>query len=302
MKFVNLFSLPKGKKITDKYLGRVLVSSICGILLCMGCLAGSTWAWFTVSLENTGNVIEIDRPKIQVSVADVAAFESGSVLDSGSYKLVIKRNVLEADFSQKSDLYVTLTVTEKSSESRETIESISVFTVLQAKDGYQAEVELELATDCTVFWTVSWFEPNGAKLVDGVVTLGEDDSEEKEPTKDEDEKSDEDDASEGSDNPDAENPSEGSDNPDAEKPSEGSDNPDAEKPSEGSDNPDAEKPSEGSDNPNAEKPSEGSDTPDDEKTSEEGGDNTGDGENTANTSNEEAGETGSDSDDEETDE
>ena len=266
MKFVNLFSLPKGKKITDKYLGRVLVSSICGILLCMGCLAGSTWAWFTVSLENTGNVIEIDRPEIQVSVADGAAFESGSVLGSGSYKLVIERNDLEADFSQKSDLYVTLTVTEKPSESRETTESISVFTVLQAKDGYQGEVELELATDCTVFWTVSWFAPNGAELIDGVVTLGEDDSEEKEPTKDEDEKSDEDDASEGSDNPDAEKPSEGSDNPDAEK------------------------------------PSEGSDTPDDEKTSEEGGDNTGDGENTANTSNEEAGEIGSDSDDEETDE
>ena len=286
MKFVNLFSFPKGKKITDKYLGRVLVSSICGILLCMGCLAGSTWAWFTVSLENTGNVIEIDRPEIQVRVADVAAFESGSVLGSGSYKLVIERK----DFSQKSDLYVTLTVTEKSSESRETIESISVFTVLQAKDGYQAEVKLKLATDCTVSWSVSWFKPNGAKLVNEVVTLGEDDSEEKEPTKDEDEKSDEDDASEGS------------DNPDAEKPSEGSDNPDAEKPSEGSDNPDAEKPSEGSDNPDAEKPSEGSDTPDDEKTSEEGGDNTGDGENTANTSNEEAGETGSDSDDEETDE
>ena len=263
MKFVNLFSFPKGKKITDKYLGRVLVSSICGILLCMGCLAGSTWAWFTVSLENTGNVIEIDRPEIQVS-ADGAAFESGSVLGSGSYKLVIER--IEADFSQKSDLYVTLTVTEKSSESRETIESISVFTVLQAKDGYHAEVELKLATDSTVSWTVSWFAPNGAELIDGVVILGEDDSEEKDPTKDEDEKSDEDDASEGSDNPDAEKPSEGSDNPDAEK------------------------------------PSEGSDTPDDEKTSEEGGDNTGDGENTANTSNEEAGETGSDSDDEETDE
>ena len=193
MKFVNLFSLPKGKKITDKYLGRVLVSSICGILLCMGCLAGSTWAWFTVSLENTGNVIEIDRPEIRVRVADGTAFESGSVLGSGSYKLLIKRNNLEADFSQKSDLYVTLTVTEKPSESRETTESISVFTVLQAKDGYQGEVELELATDCTVFWTVSWFAP-----------LGEDDSEEKDPTKDEDEKSDEDDASEGSDNPDAE--------------------------------------------------------------------------------------------------
>ena len=54
-----LFTVPEGEKITEQVFCRVLISSICSMLLCMACLAGTTWAWFTVSIENTGNVIEI---------------------------------------------------------------------------------------------------------------------------------------------------------------------------------------------------------------------------------------------------
>lgn len=57
MKFTQLFSDHDGKKITEKYLYRMLVVSICGIFLCMGCLAGTTWAWFAVTIENKDNVI-----------------------------------------------------------------------------------------------------------------------------------------------------------------------------------------------------------------------------------------------------
>lgn len=59
MRIKDLFTVPEGEKVTEQVFHRVLISSICSILLCMTCLAGTTWAWFTVSIENTGNVIEI---------------------------------------------------------------------------------------------------------------------------------------------------------------------------------------------------------------------------------------------------
>ena len=56
MKFLKyLFTVPKGKKVTESDMKRVLASSICGILLCMTCLFSTTWAWYTVSME-TGPV------------------------------------------------------------------------------------------------------------------------------------------------------------------------------------------------------------------------------------------------------
>ena len=36
---------------------RVLISSICSILLCMTCLVSTTWAWFAISIENEQNEI-----------------------------------------------------------------------------------------------------------------------------------------------------------------------------------------------------------------------------------------------------
>ena len=55
----SLFTVPEGEKITEKQMQRVLVSSVCSILLLLSCLVSTTWAWFAVSIENTGNVIEI---------------------------------------------------------------------------------------------------------------------------------------------------------------------------------------------------------------------------------------------------
>ena len=50
MRLKDLFTVPTGEKVTERHLNRVLVSSICGLLLCMACLVGTTWAWFTDSV------------------------------------------------------------------------------------------------------------------------------------------------------------------------------------------------------------------------------------------------------------
>lgn len=59
MRIKRLFTVAPEEKLTEKRLLQVLVSSVCSMLLCMSCLAGTTWAWFTVSVENHDNEIRI---------------------------------------------------------------------------------------------------------------------------------------------------------------------------------------------------------------------------------------------------
>lgn len=95
-----LFTVPEGEKITEKHLTRVLVSSICSILLCMSCLVSTTWAWFAVSVENTGNVIEVGSFAVTTTVtslADGAEIQPTSLYEHGYY-------LPEGDYSVKVEL------------------------------------------------------------------------------------------------------------------------------------------------------------------------------------------------------
>ena len=50
--------IPRHSKSTDENILRLLVPSLLGILLCMICLAGTTWAWFTASVQTQPQTIE----------------------------------------------------------------------------------------------------------------------------------------------------------------------------------------------------------------------------------------------------
>lgn len=63
-----LFHIPEEETPAEKQLRRVLISSLCGIFLCMSCLVGSTWAWFRTSIENEGNVLTIGEVTVAVSL------------------------------------------------------------------------------------------------------------------------------------------------------------------------------------------------------------------------------------------
>lgn len=65
-----LFTVPENEKVTEKHLMRVLISSVCSILLCMTCLVSTTWAWFTVSITSENNVIGIGQWTEPAAVAD----------------------------------------------------------------------------------------------------------------------------------------------------------------------------------------------------------------------------------------
>lgn len=69
---------PKHSKSTDENIMRLLLPSFVGIILCMVCLAGSTWAWFSTSVQTSPQTITAGNYDIKVDISpDPAPAEGG---------------------------------------------------------------------------------------------------------------------------------------------------------------------------------------------------------------------------------
>ena len=66
--FSSLFYVPKYEKVSDVSFSRIIVSSVLGILLCIFCLAGLTWAWFSGSSSSAANSITAAEFKVKVTI------------------------------------------------------------------------------------------------------------------------------------------------------------------------------------------------------------------------------------------
>ena len=69
--FSSLFYVPKYEKVSDVSFSRIIVSSVLGILLCIFCLAGLTWAWFSGSSSSAANSITAAEFKVKVKINDI---------------------------------------------------------------------------------------------------------------------------------------------------------------------------------------------------------------------------------------
>ena len=166
MRLKELFIIPEGKKVTEKVFGRVLISSICSILLCMVCLISTTWAWFTVSVDNMGNEIQIGKPEISLTVADSAYVPGAELTDRDISLNMVHANTAD-EFHKKSTLYVTLTIQNGS-------ETTTVYTTLNESNNYSAAINIKnnAGTPCSLSWTASWFVPvKAVELTDSTITL-----------------------------------------------------------------------------------------------------------------------------------
>ena len=88
------------KKKSKKF-GKLLITSLVSIVLCVFMLAGTTWAWFTDSVTNAGN-------KIQAGTLDVSLLAAksdgargyGALTDvSGSAEPIFKGENWEPGYS-----------------------------------------------------------------------------------------------------------------------------------------------------------------------------------------------------------
>lgn len=112
MRMKDWFTVPSGAKVTEKMFGRVLFSSVCSVLLCMACLAGTSWAWFTAGIENAGNVIQIAPvtldTRLHMGSIPVNPNADGSYsLPAGEYQLQV---TLDRGEEPQSTAYVLMSV------------------------------------------------------------------------------------------------------------------------------------------------------------------------------------------------
>ena len=77
-----IFYTPRHSKPTDENILRLLMPSAVGIALCMVCLAGSTWAWFSASIQTVAQTIEAANFDIAVTVNGELVF-SPVTLEAG---------------------------------------------------------------------------------------------------------------------------------------------------------------------------------------------------------------------------
>jgi len=152
VKFRNPFTVKPGQKISEKQLFQTLICAACGILLCMGCLAGTTWALFSATLVNEDNVIQIARPEIKVEIIgdDHAAVPE----QNGTYTLAAGKKytvtvTLKEDSGTACDVYAILWDEEQTSAKY----------VKLTKDAKVMTFELQLLQETTLSFSVSWSAP-----------------------------------------------------------------------------------------------------------------------------------------------
>ena len=146
----NIFFEKAEQNVSEKYLSKVLVTSICSILLCMCCFVSATWAWYQVSVENMENVIQV---AIEPNVAVTINGENSSLLITDQTNNVTVENIGDGDFFQKkSTLYVTLLVDGR----------VLGYVTLSYSNNYVANVQINTDQNCSISWVASWFEPSGA--------------------------------------------------------------------------------------------------------------------------------------------
>ncbi len=179
MRLKDLFTVPAGQKVTEKGLHRVLVSSICSILLCMTCLVSTTWAWFAVSVENTGNSIEIAAPSVVVKTKDGDTVISpgnndGSYsLSSGDYTIGIYPEDASAEAKlpndQKCAVYVAMTIQYKKTTEENTTEGNTSKCYYFEFDNREKKQSFQITVGSgvdAVSFSVSWLKPPNATCID----------------------------------------------------------------------------------------------------------------------------------------
>ena len=184
MKF--LFTIPEGAKVTEKVFGRVLISSVCSILLCMACLAGTTWAWFQASVVNNDNVISIWEPTVEVTLIEqTTALTTEEVEPSegaeASEEVVAPEAAKITQLDLKSGGQVGVRVTHSNTPDALGKQSVLYVTfyvgdmpIGYVKLGTAAEIAFVAAADCTVTWAVTWVAPENVGEIAGPVEISAD--------------------------------------------------------------------------------------------------------------------------------
>ena len=82
-----IFYIPKHSKPTDENILRLLMPSVVGIAICMVCLASSTWAWFSTSVQTMSQTITAANYDMSVTVNDELVSVPIELKEGENYKI-----------------------------------------------------------------------------------------------------------------------------------------------------------------------------------------------------------------------
>ena len=167
MKLKDLFSVPDDQRVSEKQMLRVLICTACSILLCMSCMVGSAWAWFTVSLESSGNAIVVGKfqPALTVVKQGGQAVEPNDGvygLEAGTYEITVDA------VDQEVAGYVTVRVTDGTA--REDLVTQRVpYTTEGEPPATDTQLRFTITVDkaCEMTTGIGWGIPADPKVKDG---------------------------------------------------------------------------------------------------------------------------------------
>lgn len=88
-------------RVTDAAMTRAIAASVIGIMLCMACLIGTTWAWYSASLTSGENEITVANFAVDVTITPqngedtatpIQATEGTYTLTGGTYTVKLSVN------------------------------------------------------------------------------------------------------------------------------------------------------------------------------------------------------------------
>lgn len=89
--FKSMLYIPKHEKLSDDTAARLFLPSVLGLVLCMVCLAGMTWAWFSANIHTKSQGITAADYRIAVEISGAEETEEGYLLTAGlKYDITLK--------------------------------------------------------------------------------------------------------------------------------------------------------------------------------------------------------------------
>lgn len=171
MRIKDLFTVPEGTKVTEKMFSRVLISSVCSILLCMVCLTATSWAWFTASVESTVN---IQTAPVTLKTEVKLGTQTVDALANGSYSLVPGQYKLELTLERENPKYTAYVLV-----SFHHTQMQDYFLEFPPDAGKTQAVTVAVGeTAATVNFRVTWIQPVSAIPAENgdTITLGQPES------------------------------------------------------------------------------------------------------------------------------
>lgn len=151
----SIYHWRKQEKATDANIMQLLMPSVLGIIICLVCLAGMTWAWFTDTGEVSAALLRSAQHKVQVEIKDDATETEVKSGGNGEYTLQV--NTL---------YYVTLKVEKSTSKGGFSAVSVDGDTYYTERMQKGDSITFTVCSSEGKITVVSGWEPftNGTKL------------------------------------------------------------------------------------------------------------------------------------------